>query len=323
MTALAIDLLAEVAAAGAFVQVPAQVGAPERAAVKIRELLANLRAVGLARSAAGHQRLAGLEHECLYLFLGDPEHISDLLVAERVHLRQDERRALLIRQAPQVGDEVTEILTALHLRSEPLGGRLVELAEWLLAPGAQHRVTPVARDREQPGAQMDRLVRGREVVVGRQERVLDGVLGFLEAPEHVAAERQDRAVVAVVGGLERRASPSRTSATRRASDATRRRRGDAIPETPAGAARGAVPLPWRDCALFQHEMQIIVPPYSCSTLYGRRMLAVWPVGYITYARMQSFAPPIVDLSCVFGRLDGVIFADVRWYLGRSLGAGCV
>jgi thiosulfate/3-mercaptopyruvate sulfurtransferase len=34
--------------------------------------------------------------------------------------------------------------------------------------------------------------------------------------------------------------------------------------------------------------------------------------------MQSFAPPIVDLNWVRERLDGVVFADVRWYLdGRS------
>jgi thiosulfate/3-mercaptopyruvate sulfurtransferase len=34
--------------------------------------------------------------------------------------------------------------------------------------------------------------------------------------------------------------------------------------------------------------------------------------------MQSFAPPIVDLKWVRERLDGVVFADVRWYLdGRS------
>ena len=36
-----------------------------------------------------------------------------------------------------------------------------------------------------------------------EERVLDGVLGLLRVPEHVPAERQDAAMVAVVDHLER------------------------------------------------------------------------------------------------------------------------
>ena len=77
------------------------------------------------------------------------------------------KRALLVGQTPQISDEVTQILPALHLDGEAFSGRLVELAERLLAPGAQDRVAAVARDREQPGAQMDRLVGRHEVVVGR------------------------------------------------------------------------------------------------------------------------------------------------------------
>ena len=96
LAALAIDLRAEFAAPRTFAQVPAQVRTPQRAAAEVRELFADLRAVGLARSATRNQRLAGLEHERLHLVLGDPEHIADLLVAERVHLRQDERGALLV-----------------------------------------------------------------------------------------------------------------------------------------------------------------------------------------------------------------------------------
>ena len=42
-----------------------------------------------------------------------------------------------------------------------------------------------------------------KVTVGRRERVLDGVLGLLGRADHVAAEREDPAVMAVVDGLER------------------------------------------------------------------------------------------------------------------------
>jgi hypothetical protein len=49
---------------------------------------------------------------------------------------------------------------------------------------------------------VDLLVGRDEVVVRGEERVLHSVLGLLEAREHVPAEREDRAMVAVVDGLE-------------------------------------------------------------------------------------------------------------------------
>jgi hypothetical protein len=129
--------------------------------------------------------------------------LPDLLVAERVHLGQHERGALFVGQAPEVDDQVAEILPALDLRDKALGDRLGELADRLLAARAQHRVAAVARDREQPRAQVDRLLGGDEIVISGEEGLLDGVLGLLGAAEHVAAEGQDRPVVAVIDCLER------------------------------------------------------------------------------------------------------------------------
>ena len=84
-----------------------------------------------------------------------------------------------------------------------LGRRLLGVLEGALAAGAEHRQAAVARDRVEPGAQMDVLVRGRELAIRGHERVLDGVLGLLGGAEHVAAEGEDAAVMAVIDGLER------------------------------------------------------------------------------------------------------------------------
>jgi hypothetical protein len=84
-----------------------------------------------------------------------------------------------------------------------LGRGLGERVQRLLATDAQHREAAVARDRVQPWAQPHRLVGRREVAVGDHERVLDGVLGLLHGPQHVAAEGEHAAVVAVVQRVER------------------------------------------------------------------------------------------------------------------------
>ena len=69
---------------------------------------------------------------------------------------------------------------------------------------AQRGQAAVAGDRVQPRLELDRLVARDKIAVCRHERLLDGVLGLDLRPEHVAAEREDAAVVAVVDGLERR-----------------------------------------------------------------------------------------------------------------------
>jgi hypothetical protein len=48
------------------------------------------------------------------------------------------------------------------------------------------------------------FLRRDQIVVRREERVLDRVLGLLWIAEHVPAERQDAAMMAVVDHLEGR-----------------------------------------------------------------------------------------------------------------------
>src|SRR5207248_917784 len=78
--AAALDLGAEGAAAGARLEVAAQVAAPQRAAARVGQLLADLRAGGVAGGLGRHERLAGLEDERLDLVALHVEHSGDLVV---------------------------------------------------------------------------------------------------------------------------------------------------------------------------------------------------------------------------------------------------
>ena len=156
--ALALDLLAVVVAPGALAQVTTQVRPSQAATVHRRELLADFDATGLTGGSAGQERLAGLEHKRLDLLPRHAENHADLLMAEGIHLGQHERGPLVVGQAPQVADEVAKILAALHLRREPLRDGLGQVRRRMLAARAEHGVGAVTGDREQPGAQVNRLV---------------------------------------------------------------------------------------------------------------------------------------------------------------------
>jgi hypothetical protein len=67
LSSLALDLSAEVPTPGAILEVPAQVGAPQGASAQCRQLLSDLRTIGLASEAAGQEGFAGLENERLDL----------------------------------------------------------------------------------------------------------------------------------------------------------------------------------------------------------------------------------------------------------------
>ena len=203
MPALAFDLLAELAAAGAFAQVPAKIGSAQSATALGRELLADLGAVGLARVAACYERLTGLEHQRLDLLPRNAEHLADLFVAEGIDLGEHERRALVLGQAAHVDDQIAQVLAALHLCGEALGSRLVELGGGLLAARAQDRVAAVARDREQPGAQMDLLLRGDQVVVRRRNVCWTASSASCGSPSIWRQNDRMPAMVAVVDHLER------------------------------------------------------------------------------------------------------------------------
>jgi hypothetical protein len=169
-------------------------------------LLADVGAIGVTRVAAGDERLARLEHERLDLVPRNAEDLADLLVRQGIELGEYESRSLVVREPPHVDDQVPEILPQLHLRRQTLGQRLREFTRRLLAPRPEDRETAIACDREQPRAQVNRLLGAHEIVVCSEKRLLDGVLGFLRVAEHVPAERQDRAMMSVICGLERRSA---------------------------------------------------------------------------------------------------------------------
>ena len=148
------------------------------------------------------QRLTGLEDECLDLLPRHAEHLRDLRVRQRVEFGEHQRRPLIVRQALHIADQIPEILACLNLRGEALGLDLLKFGHGLLPAGTQDAEAAVAGDREQPRTQMDRLFGLHQVAVGGGERVLNGVLGLVGIAEHVAAERQNRLVISVVGGLK-------------------------------------------------------------------------------------------------------------------------
>ena len=202
------DLLAERAAARALAQVAVQRRAPQRAAAEVRELLADLLARRLTRRPARDQRGAGLEHERLHLLPRDVEHRGDLVVRDGAELGEHQRGPLVLGQRRDVAEQLADVLAPLRLGRQVLGGRRVELVERQLAAGAQHREAAVARDRVEPRPELDLRSAAHEVAVGGHERVLDRVLRLVGRGQHVAAEREDAAVVAVIDRLEGRLAPA-------------------------------------------------------------------------------------------------------------------
>jgi hypothetical protein len=182
--------------------VAAQLGPPQRSAAQVRELLADVRARRLARLPAGDQRRPRLEHERLHLLAAALEHRRDLVMGHVAELRQDECRALVLRQRRHVAQQSAQVVPALDRGGEVLGRRVGHLADRLPPAGPQRREAAVAGDRVQPRPQLDRLVGPDELAEGREERVLDRVLGLLDGAEHVAAEGKDAAVVAIEDRFE-------------------------------------------------------------------------------------------------------------------------
>jgi len=142
----------------------------------------------------------------------------------------------------------------------PAVGNVLELGR-LLAASAQSREAAVPRDREEPRLECDLAVADAEAVVGRYEGLLDGILGFLERGEHVAAERQDRPVMAI-GRSSRRprrchgapARPGGRPKVRPGDDASavvRRPRSAAGNEPPYGiiSTTRSFAMPWAACTV--------------------------------------------------------------------------
>jgi hypothetical protein len=104
----------EVAAAGAQVQMPAQRPTAQFPAARRRELFANVMAGCTARVAVGDQGAARLVDERLDLARRTPHDRGDRLMAEIFELHQQQRAALILRQAADGGEEFAQILALAH-----------------------------------------------------------------------------------------------------------------------------------------------------------------------------------------------------------------
>ncbi len=102
----------EVAAALAQPQVPAQGPAAQFAAARDGELFANLQAGRVASVAVGEQRAARLVDERLDLAHLAPHDRGDRCVGQVVELGQQQRRALVLGQTADAGDELAQVLAA-------------------------------------------------------------------------------------------------------------------------------------------------------------------------------------------------------------------
>ena len=123
-------------------------------------------------------------------------HVADL--------GEQQRRALLIGKFPDIGEQLAQLGPLRHLLVQAAGWQFPKLGR-RLAPRTQHRETPVAGNREQPGLQRDDSVGSpQEVAVSGRERELDGVLGLLSRGEHVATKGQQARRIALEEHLERR-----------------------------------------------------------------------------------------------------------------------
>ena len=201
LLACLVELALEGRAALARPQVPADQGsgAALEALGDFGELDANL--------LAGEQsRLRGLgqRYPCAYEQGLDARHgrlhrLRDLLVGQRVHLAQDQRRPLGLGESVDVADEHPELLALVDLVG---GGRAV------LGQVDVHRVdadgldpaqvveAAVAGDPIEPRPDVDRAVVVEDRVERGGEDLLEHVLGVLAGPEQMPAERQQAGVIA-------------------------------------------------------------------------------------------------------------------------------
>ena len=176
---------------------------------------------------------------------GHPITAGDLRMAEIAQLEQHQRAALVLGQPGEVGDQLAQVGAA----PDVLGQAVVRRLELVggdrgVAARGQQRAAAVAGDREQPRPHGV----GRPAVAQRamraQERLLERVLTVLAVADHVAAEREQRGVMAVVERLERA-----LVAVARARRGARRRAGES----------GGIPVK------VQHSQDAARPGYSLQT----------------------------------------------------------
>ena len=119
-------------------------------------------------------------------------------------LEQDQRPALILGEPRQIADQLAQLGTPLDVVGQSVGARLEVVGRQggVTTPG-KHRAAAIARDREQPRPHRVRQPTLAQRMMSAQEGLLQRVLAVLAVAEHVAAEREQRRVVAVIERFER------------------------------------------------------------------------------------------------------------------------
>ena len=206
---LRADAGGEVPALVAQLEVVAQMAPAEPGAGRDGELLADRVARGRAGVGGGHQVPSRLEHERLDLVRSARRSPSPTSAwVELAELGQQERRALIVGQRAQIGEQCRAGPRAARPRrrgSRSTGRRRRAARRPRGARAAATRSgcgRPCRATRAPP-----RDLAGAERAIGRDERVLHDVLGVVDAAHHVAGEREQLAVVALIERSNARASP--------------------------------------------------------------------------------------------------------------------
>ena len=204
----AAQLGAVLGAPGAVAQVLARAPARADAAIEgVGEVRADLDARGVARLDGLDEPDPCAHEQRLHRLQRDAERLGELRVAQAVHLAHEQRRALLLGQPADVGDQAAQVVAALGVgrRVVQRPARGLEEVDRGRHGLAQMVDAAVVRDAVQPGAQRHRAVADAQRGVGAQEDVLQRVLGVLaRAAEHLAGVDEQPLAVAVVDDAEGR-----------------------------------------------------------------------------------------------------------------------
>jgi hypothetical protein len=129
--------------------VPAHERVPQPAAGE-PQAVADRGAGRVAGRAIVSQGRAGLEEQRLDLLAPASDRACDVVMGDVAELRQDERRALVVRQLRDVVQRRAQVLAPPDHDVQVVARRLRKLVDGTLAAAAQHGHAAVARDGVEP-----------------------------------------------------------------------------------------------------------------------------------------------------------------------------
>jgi hypothetical protein len=202
---LPVDFVLEGGTSAAALDVSAQLAALRHVSGGRGEGLSDLPAGPIPGPAAAPERLTGLEDERLDLLSTYPERRADLSMRLIAQLEQDERSALIGREAADVVDQFTQLLGALELDCRLVLGMSGQIERQRASAGSHDRKAVIASDRVQPRPQGDVLAAPAHRSISGRERQLQDVFGLISTPQDADAKGQHLARKPVVDHLEGRA----------------------------------------------------------------------------------------------------------------------